>query len=269
MLRSALAIPLCLACATAQAQDADDWTIAVTPYVLLPGVDAELGVSGPGGGSPAIEVGPTDFLALVNFAAMVKVEARHGRGFTFVDWMYLDLGDANSVVRQIDFPDGSVPIGVGVVTDTDASFDGFTVTLGGGWRFYESGPLELDAYGGLRTLNTSASFSWSFTTTISSPGGGYTFPQSGALEHSDETWDAMTGLRGRWLLGDGWRAFGVVDHGWGHETESWQWALGTSMQKGSISLELAWREIGWAGLGGSGTGKLRLHGPALGATFRF
>jgi hypothetical protein len=269
--RSALAaaLALLLVSTAARAADAEDWTVAVTPYILLPGVDAELGVSGGGGGSPSIEVGPTDFLALVNFAAMLKVEARQGRGFTFVDWMYLDLGDADSMVREIDFPDGSVPIGVGVATSTDMSFDGYTVALGGGWRFYDEGAIELDAYGGLRTLNLSASLRWTFNTTITSPGGAYTFPSSGLLEDTDETWDAMVGLRGRWDLGDGWRAFGAGDHAWGHETESWQWSLGVSKQKGSISLELAWREIGWAGIGGSGAGKLRLHGPALGATFRF
>lgn len=269
MRRLALALIVALAGASTAAEPAsDEWRVSVTPYLLLPGVDAEFGMDGPSG-SPEVDGGPTDVLALINFAVMLKAEARSGRGFVLVDWMYLDMGEADSVVREVEFPDGTVPVGASLTVDSDASFDGFMVTLGGGWRALERPTTELDLYGGLRTLNLSASLRWTLTAAITSPGGGYTFPIAGSIESNDETWDALVGARGSWRFAEDWRAFGFGDHGWGHDTESWQWGLGLSWRPGSASFELAWRELGWHGLGDSGAGDLRLYGPAFGATFRF
>ncbi len=246
----------------------DNWRFALTPYLFLPGVEAEFGIDA-SGGAPAVGSGPSDVLAWINLAVMLKAEARRGGAFTFVDWMYLDLGNVDSVVRSVDFPDGSVPVGASVTVDSDASFDGFMVMFGGGWRVVDDAAGELDLYGGARTLNLSTSLRWTLTTAITSPGGGYSFPLAGEIGASDETWDGAIGVRGAWRFGERWRAFGVADHGWGHGTESWQWGLGLSWHPNATSVELAWRELGWQGLGDDQRGRLRLYGPAFGATFRF
>lgn len=266
MRRVLLALTL-IGVGTASAAD-DDWSVSLTPYLLLPGIEASLGYDAPAG-DPDAEAGPSDILSTINFVVMLKTEVRHGRGFSFVDWMYIDLGNVDSVVRDVQFPDGTVPVGASVTVDSDAYFDGFIVMFGGGYGLVEDDAFDLDAYGGLRTLNLSAGLRWSLTTTITSPGGSQTFPLSGVVEDSSETWDVVLGARSSYKLGDDWTVFGLADYGWGHESSSWNAMLGVRWRWGDASIDGGWREIAWEGIGESSHGRLRLFGPIIGATFRF
>jgi hypothetical protein len=269
MRRAFLAVALALAGAAGAAEPVlGDWQGSVTPYLLLPGVDADFGIDA-GGGAPEVGAGPSGVLSMINFVVMLKGEARRGRTFVFADWMYLDLGNVDSVVRAVEFPDGTVPVGASLTLDSDASFDAFMVMGGGGWRALDAPRGNIDLYGGLRTLNFSSSLRWTLTGAITSPGGGYSFPTSGELASNSETWDALLGARGAWRFAEHWSAFGFGDHGWGHGSESWQWGFGLRWQPRAVSLEVAWRELGWLGLGDDNSGTLRLYGPAFGATFTF
>lgn len=261
----ALGASLCAAPVPAE----EGWALSITPYLMLPGVDALVGIESPGGGAPSVGAGPSDAASLINMAVMVKAEARREREFLFVDWMYLDMGDANSVIAAIEFPDGTVPVGGTLTLDSDVSFDGFMVMAGGGYRMLEAERSTLDLYGGIRTLNLSTSLRWALTAAINSPGGGYTFPATGQLEGSSDAWDAVVGLRGSLRLAERWRAFGVADVGWGDGSDSWQAILGLSWRAENTSIEFAWREIAWHGIGQAQGSSLRLYGPEIGATFRF
>ncbi len=264
-------LALVLACASvavAAEPAPEEWHLTLTPYLLLPGVDAYTGIRSPDG-TPDVDSGPSDILSLINFTVMLKAEAQSGRRFMLVDWLYLDMGNVDSTVRAIEFPDGIVPISASVMLDSDASFDGFMVMLGGGYRVVDDPAWQFDAYGGLRTLNLSSSLRWSFTTSISSPGGAHSFPASGEVASNSEVWDAVLGARGAWLIDERWRLFGVADYGWGDHSRSWQWTVGISLRGESTSVELAWRELAWLGLGDDQQARLRLFGPAIGATFRF
>jgi hypothetical protein len=121
----------------------------------------------------------------------------------------------------------------------------------------------------VRTLNLSTSLHWALTVAINSPGGAYTFPASGEAEGSSDTWDALVGLRGSFRIAERWRAFGIADAGWGDGSDSWQAILGLSRRAETTTIEFAWREIAWQGIGAGQQGSLRLYGPVIGATFRF
>jgi hypothetical protein len=200
---------------------------------------------------------------------MLQAEARHGRAFVTFDWMYLDMGNVDSTVRSVAFPDGTVPIGASANLTTDSTFDGWMVMLSGGYRVVDGEDLDLGLYGGLRTLNLTSGVRWELTAAVTSPGGGYTFPASGAVEVHDETWDAVVGARGTWRLGERLGAFALADLGRGDGTESAQWTLGASWRFASASVELSWRDIRWRGLFATDRGELALYGPVIGATFRF
>lgn len=259
---------LCAALLAPAASADDGWEATLTPYLLLPGVEAKLRFDLPAG-DPEVEEGPSEVLALINMAAMLKGEARNGRLIMMFDWLYIDLGDVQSVLRDVEFPDGTVPVNASVMVDSAASFDGFAVLLAGGMRLLDEPSYSFDAYGGVRTLNLSAAWNWTITGAIASPGNSYSFASSGEVEDVSENWDALLGVRGRWQFGAELSAFGVADHGWGDGSSSWQWALGLGWQRGQLGAEIAWRELGWRGIGAESVGELRLYGPAFGVSWAF
>lgn len=246
----------------------DDWSLQLTPYVLIPSVEASLGFQAPGG-SPEFGAGPTDWLELINAVAMLQAEARRGRAFVTFDWMYLDMGNVDSVVRSVEFPDGTVPVGASATLDTDTSFDGWTVMVSGGYRVLDGEQAWLGLYGGLRTLNLTSGVRWELTATITSPGGSASFPASGATEVHDETWDAVLGARGAWRFGEHLGAFALADLGRGDGSSSSQWTVGALWHFDNASVELSWRDVRWEGLFVADRGELELYGPVIGATFRF
>jgi hypothetical protein len=256
-----------LAAPAAPATDAD-WSLQLTPYVLIPSVEASIGYQAPAV-SPEVGAGPTDWLELVNAVAMLQAEARRGRTFVTVDWMYLDMGNVDSVVRSVSFPEGTVPVGASATLDTDATFDGWTVMLSGGYRVVDDDRAGLDLYGGLRTLNLTSGLRWELAASVSSPGGSASFPASGAVEMHDETWDAVVGVRGDWRFGDHLGAFALADLGRGDGSGSSQWTVGAAWRFDTASVELSWRDIRWEGLFAAAGGALELYGPVVGATFRF
>jgi len=120
----------------AQAQnDTDAWQFSVTPYLWLPTIDGTLNYGPPpgGGGSPNIEVGPTDWLDLLNFAALVSGSAKKGRFTIFSDLVYLSLqskdGRVASVDDNITVPGVPVPIPVSATVNLNikTDFDGLGV----------------------------------------------------------------------------------------------------------------------------------------------
>ena len=97
-MRKATCIMLLLGCGSATAQGApDEWRFAVTPYLWLPtisgGLKYDLPPDGGGGdGNLGVDVGPTDWLELLNFAALVSGSASKGRLLITSDLVYLSMG---------------------------------------------------------------------------------------------------------------------------------------------------------------------------------
>jgi hypothetical protein len=81
--------PLLLLCAVTIAtassayadDDAEEWQFRLTPYLWLPVIEGISNYELPpgGGGSPGVSVGPSDWLDLLNFAALVGGSAQKGR----------------------------------------------------------------------------------------------------------------------------------------------------------------------------------------------
>ena len=70
----------------------DGWTFSLTPYLWLPTIEGKLRYElPPGSGDPTIGVGPTDWLELLNYAALVSGSARKGRYSITSDFVYLSM----------------------------------------------------------------------------------------------------------------------------------------------------------------------------------
>jgi len=79
-------------------QDTNEWQFQLTPYIWLPTINGTLNHDippGDGGGAPQIDVGPTDWLDLLNGVFLLQGEARNDLFFVFADFVYLGLESDN------------------------------------------------------------------------------------------------------------------------------------------------------------------------------
>jgi hypothetical protein len=133
---SVLALSCVAASSAALAENSsDEWQFQITPYLWLPTIDGTLNFDLPpgGGGSPDFKVGPTDWLELLNFAALVGGSARKGRFSIFTDFVYLSMtknGDGRVVSVEGAVPGDmiSIPVNADLTLNTRTDMDGLTWT---------------------------------------------------------------------------------------------------------------------------------------------
>ena len=100
---AACAAMFAFANAHAQANaNTNEWQYSLTPYLWLPVIDGALNYGPPpgGGGNPNVEVGPTDWLDLLNFAVLVSGSARKDDFVMFSDFVYFQVPE---IVSEISF----------------------------------------------------------------------------------------------------------------------------------------------------------------------
>jgi len=269
------------ATAGAAEKSADDWTFALTPYLWLPTISGDTHHSsapGPGAGSPSVNVGPTDWLDFLNFAALVSGTAQKGKWSIYGDVVYLDMGSDNggrvfNIDTDITGPGGgvSIPVEGSVTLDTETNLDGLSLTLGVGYMFRETGASSHSVVVGLRTLDLDITTSWNLTADITLPGGSVVFPAQGSIASDTSILDGIVGLRGEVALGDSgkWSMPYYID-------------VGTGDSDLTTNIELiAARKYGWGELifgyrylyydeGPNGTLEdFSFSGPLFGARFSF
>ena len=98
----------------------DEWQFRLTPYLWLPTIAGTVNYSAPpgGGGGPDVEIGPVDWLELLNFGVLIGGGARKGRFLMFTDIVYLSMssnsdGRVVSVDGTISGPGGLIQVPVG------------------------------------------------------------------------------------------------------------------------------------------------------------
>lgn len=272
---------LLFATAGAAEKSADEWTFALTPYLWLPTISGNANYSPPPGGGtggPSVNVGPTDWLDFLNFAALVSGTARKGKWSIYGDVVYLDMGNDNggrvfNIDTDITGPGGgiSIPIDGSVNLNTETNLDGLLFTFGVGYTFRETESSSHSVVLGLRTLDLDVSTSWNLTADITLPGGGVVFPSQGSIANNTSLLDGIIGLRGEVALGDSgkWSLPYYID-------------VGTGDSDLTTNIELiAARKYGWGDLifgyrylyydeGPSGTLEdFSFSGPLFGARFTF
>lgn len=265
-------IPLVALCGlpvVAAAQDSDKWQFQVTPYLWLPTIGGDVNHDPPpaGGEAPAIEVGPTDWLELLNGAAMLNGSARKGRFSVAADFIWLSMESDKDRVKSVS--DGTI-VDVSADLATESDLDGVTWTLVGGYTLWEEGNSIVDLIAGVRYFDITITTNWNLSVDIAGPGGGVVLPAQGSIETGTELWDGLLGVRGHFGIGEGkWSVPFYLDVGTGDSDLTWQATAGVSYAYNWGDLLLVYRHLEYdQGDDGLLQG-FSFTGPAFGARFRF
>jgi hypothetical protein len=268
-----LLLPLALQSAAAHA-DQPGWQFQLTPYVWLPTISGGLNYDTPAGGSggaPRVDVGPTDWLDLLNSAFLLRGEARKERFFVFADVVYLGLESDDDRVVSVSPGSGDViPIDASVMLDTQTDLEGFTGTLAGGFNIHRDRTSSTDIFAGARYLSVDTQTSWSMSADIELPGGGTVLSRQGSIESDVDSWDAIIGIQGERRIGKGkWSLPYYLDIGTGDSDLTWQVIAGASYAFGRGDLVLGYRHFEYDGGPKELMENFSFSGPVLGFRFSF
>jgi hypothetical protein len=266
-----LLLPLALQGAAAHA-DEPGWQFQLTPYVWLPTISGSLNYDTPAGGGdgvPRVDVGPTDWLDLLNGAILLRGEARKERFFVFADVVYLGLeSDDDRVVSVLPGSGGAISVDASVTLDTQTELDGFTGTLAGGFNIHRDETSSTDIFAGARYFSVDTQTSWNLSADIELPGGGTVLSRQGSIESGLDSWDAIIGIQGERQIGNGkWSLPYYLDIGTGDSDLTWQVIAGASYAFGWGDLVLSYRHFEYDGGPKELMENFSFSGPVLG--FRF
>ncbi len=277
-----LLVILALACvavsgAALAETSSDEWQFQITPYLWLPTIDGTLNYDLPpgGGGSPDISVGPTDWLELLNFGALVGGSARKGRFSMFTDIVYLSMtrnGDGRVVSVEGAVPGNliSIPVSADLTLNTRTDMDGLVWTLAAGYTVKETETSSVDVFAGARLFSVDFSSSWELTAAIMTPGGQELLPAQGSIGSDTDLWDGIVGLRGHFGFGNGkWSAPYYFDVGAGSSDLTWNAMAGLSRSFGWGDLMFVYRHLAYDEDADGLMQDFSFSGPAFGAAFRF
>jgi len=174
----------------ASGPEADRWEFAGEVFLW----GASIGGTSSAGDDVDISFG--DLIDNLDFAFMGKLAARRDRWTLFADLVYLDVEDGVNTTANI--------VGRPVKTDIEVQLKGFTSTLGGAYRIWETGSTDLSLLAGARYLRLETDLDIDIGSGISQ-------------EYSDSghVWDGIVGLRGKTDLSDKWYVHYYVDVGTG------------------------------------------------------
>jgi len=274
-----VACSVLLAFANARAQtDADEWQYSLTPYLWLPTIDGTLNYGPPpgGGGDPNVEVGPTDWLDLLNFAVLVSGSARKGDLVIFSDFVYLSMETTDSSVLSVDDTNlapgalGLVPVDASLTVGTKSDLDGITWTLAAGYRIVDTSTSTVAAFAGVRYFGIDVSTRWNLTTEIMTPGGTTVLPAEGSVSGNVDLWDGIIGVRGQFdLTSEKWSVPYYLDVGTGQSDLTWQAMAGVSYAFGWGDLLVLYRHLEYDEGSGDLMQSFSFSGPVVGGRFSF
>jgi len=275
-----LAVALAVACGDAVAQDdSDGWQFSLTPYLWLPTIDGTLNYNPPpgGGSAPEIEVGPTDWLDLLNIGVLISGSARKGRYSIASDFVYLSLTAKNdgrvvSVEDNITVPGVPIPIPISASLNlnTRTDLDGLVWTIAGGYALQETETSSLDVFAGARYFSVDVATSWDLTADITTPGGTVVLPAQGSIALDVDIWDGIIGIREYSKVGIGkWSVPYYVDVGAGDSDLTWNAMIGMSREYGWGELVVAYRHLDYDQDANDLLQNFSFSGPGVGARFNF
>lgn len=252
---------------------ADGWQFQLTPYLWLPTIGGKLNYDVPagGGGAPQVDVGPTDWLDLLNGVFLMRGEARKDRFFVFADIVYLGLeSESDKVVSVLPGSGGLIPIDVSLNLETATDLDGFTMTLAAGLNVQSDEDSSIDLFAGARFFGIDIKTSWNLSADIELPGGGTVLSRQGLIESDLESWDAIVGIKGRMRIGNGkWSLPYYLDVGTGDSDLTWQAIAGASYAYGWGDLIFSYRHFEYDGGPQGLMENFSFSGPVLGGRFSF
>jgi hypothetical protein len=239
---------------------ADDWQFSATVYGWFPDIGGQ--TSFPTGAGGDIDVDISTILDHLKMTAQGSFEIHKGSWGAFTDIVYLDVGEATSQTRNLEF--GGQPLPAAVTADVDFDLKSTIWTFAGTYRVAEG----FDVLLGARRASFKQTLDWEFTGSfgpVTPP------PLTGTRRASVDQWDAIVGAKGRFAFGPDqhWVVPYYFDIGTGDSDLTWQGMLGLAYQFGWGDLGVAWRYLDYDLESDGPIADLNFNGPALGATFRW
>ncbi|HXX57813.1 MAG TPA: hypothetical protein VEI96_07405, partial [Thermodesulfovibrionales bacterium] len=193
----ALAIVVLLACATignaAEGQGDDKWQFTLIPYVWLPSVNGSLNIVRPDSPiSGNVDIGSSDYLSNLSFAAMLTMEAKKGNWSVLSDLMYVNFSDDN---RQALVPGR---LGEAFTVRAETGLKALVFEIAGAYSAYQGENANIDFLGGLRYagIKTTLSLDIAPALPVDIP--------SPNLSQKKDLVDPIVGVKGRIELGKKW-----------------------------------------------------------------
>lgn len=253
------------------ADDPGGWSFTIQPYLWAPTIEGDLKFSTPTGstGEPEIEIDPDDYFENIDIALIVTAMARKGKWSLTADFVYMEVSSSDNQMKQVNFGGDAVSTSLDIGTDVETT--SFITTFGGGYQVVDSSRLKMDVVAGLRYLWLESNVDWRLSADIAGPGPGQSFPQSGSMTQNDDVWDAIGGLRGQIVLGDGsWFIPFYGDIGTGDSDLTWSVFAGIGYSFNDwFDAMIGYRHMEWDNDGSQFIRELRLSGPIVGARFNF
>jgi len=249
------------------------WNFSIAPYLWVPNITGTIRYQNPSLTSESldVEVGADDYLKHLDMAFFLAAAVRRARWVAWTDLAYFDLSGQSSSVESVEFTVGRVPVGAGYDAGSESAMRGLVWSLDAGYEVVMSDHGTLVVFAGFRYFGIDATTDWQLTTTVSHPGGTETFPKTGSASGDADIWDALVGVRGRFVIGkSAWFVPYHLDVGTGSSDVTWQGYLGVAYAFGSVDLSFLYRHL-YFGTGGDDAlvQGLSFSGPAFGAVFRF
>ena len=261
---------------TANASQSDDeWQFTATPYLWLPTIAGDLAFDVPpgGGGAPTFDVGPTDWLDLLNFALLLSGSAKKGQFSVYTDFVYLSLtGDNDGEARSIERNIGGdrVPVTGKLTLDSQTDLDGVVWMLAGGYEFSGTEHSSHNIYAGFRVFHVEVETDWKLSASIEGPRGETLLPAKGGAKRDTELWDSIVGVRGHFGLGEGkWSLPYAVDIGKGESDFTWNAMAGISRKFDWGDIVFVYRHLEYDEGSDGLLQEFSFSGPVMGATFHF
>ena len=246
-------------------QPADKWQVSASIYAYLPSVSSSTRFPTTGGSS--IDVDGDTILDSLKMAFMGSLDVHNGRWGVFNDVLYLDLGNTKTGTR--DFTLGNITLPASVSANLDYDLKGLIWTVAGEYRLATGNPAyTIDLLAGARLFNVKTTLDYAISGTAGShPLAG----KSGRSEVSEDLWDGIVGVKGRYAFGQNrqWYVPYYLDVGTGQSDLTWQAAGGVGYAFGWGELSAMWRYIDYSMESGKAVESMSFNGPMFGATFRW
>jgi hypothetical protein len=177
----------------------------------------------------------------------------------------MDLGHTKSNTR--DFTIGGIELPAGSTAMVNLDLKSWVWTTAGAYRVAAEPAYTLDVIAGVRYLDIKSQLDWAITGNlgaIPAPG------RSGSSKVGLSNWDALIGIKSKFLLGENskWSIPVYLDVGTGDSDLTWQGLTGVTYAFRWGDVSAIWRYIDYQ-FKGSQFQDLSLNGPLIGATFRW
>lgn len=257
LVAGAFMLATALPVATVAGSDSDQWTYDATIYLWGAGIKGTT----PTGGD--IDMSFSDILKDLDMTFMGGFGAHKGKWSLLADVIYMDLSQSDSGKETIPVLDGAVTITKTV--DTDVGMKAWITTFGAGYNVIDNERATVDLLGGARYVNLDVDIKLKLTLA----GEELQTSRKAKVSESDNVWDGIVGVRGKYKINDKWYLPYYADIGTGSSDLTWQAMAGVGYQFKWGDVLLAYRYLDYNFDSDFILDDLNISGPALGARFRF